>query len=489
MPNRRRVRWVAWAIAVLAAGPLGALPVVDPEPLACDGGRLDKLSHVLPELLEDATPSGSSDGRAGCFQPCTAHGSLVARVTSPALLDKLQRKYPAIKSAQFGDVVVMDLTALSERPRDALTALCDLADDLNDLRFLGGAVASGSAASMAKGGVNDRFLGGAVGYQSTASLAKGGVNDEWRKVINAPPDPPEQSGLTVAIIDGGLRGDHRALPQVDDYEVTDYVLADGTCASGRCCTAIELGNPTVKGGVYEDHPAMTLGTIAAEHGHQTGVSGLSRPHRILSIDPRGRGCGSAWNWATAVACAVELGADVIHYSGEGMPGHAERLLFEAAMARSGDVVLVLPAGNRWIDLDSCPRWPTSFNAKALTVTAFDRAGGTGSAVGHGANTVDLGFPMYSVYTTAAQGANSYNTFNLTSATSAIVTGSLMRMSGHSSFARCGATELAQLLLRFADPPRDRFWRANMSPLGGQLNLSFLHSAVGGAGGNPVSFCP
>lgn len=447
---------------------VAAVPLPEPLPPPCDAGAGDWLRALLKDLYADLpsmTATSSLGGQCPDLPVCYSTTELTATVTDGHAKQALD-KFDGIAAERFGNSLFIDVAGLKARIPTLVSVLCTIRPLVSNLRLSVGPPLNQTAPTVAHSQHD---------------------NADWRRVIEAPPAcEVKPSRLKVAVIDGDVLTDHEDLPTIDRYRVVGLVMADGDCKNGSCCESY------LKKGSYPstNHAAWTIGTIAAKPNNGLGIDGLSIPAAIISIDQTERDCPTMWRLASAMACAVERGANVIHYSAEPVGGADMQALFKPVVDRAvkADALMVFPSGNKSLNLDKCPAWPNAFNDHALTVGQFERSGGTGSMVGYGAGTVDLGLPLGDVYTTENCGSACYGSYGQTSAASAIVTGSVLQMSGHDNFQNCTAPQLGELLMSYAVPPSHPDVRRNVSPSGGQLNLHFLKTVVRDANGNAVDYC-
>jgi subtilisin family serine protease len=143
------------------------------------------------------------------------------------------------------------------------------------------------------------------------------------------------AGVTVAVLDTGVRADH------EDF-------APGTVLTGRSYVSDSygaVGNVDPNG-----HGTHVAGIIAAARDNARGVAGLSSatilPMRVLGAG----GSGSSYGIASAIRDSVDLGADVVNMS-LGGPGGSGIYDSVVEYARSRGVVVVAAAGNSRQDGD------------------------------------------------------------------------------------------------------------------------------------------
>lgn len=452
--------------AVLQLTANAAVPVPAPPPDPCTPENLARLDALLENLYpkSGAITSGvaSNDSEHSMSATRKSMTEVTAEIADGTVLMDLKKDYSSLPTARIGDTLFVDTRPLAGDQLRLLRALCTVAEKTTNPRPSTCFDSQGSTGNTV--GKND--------------------NLKWREAIGAPSsDSTPQSLLSVAVIDGPIIANHERLPPIEQYRVHGNVGIDGTCKGGSCCVAIPAdGTPKTYA-----HPARTVGTIAGLPTNGKEPVGLSRPARIVAIDPKSEDCETIWTLATAIQCAIDQKVDVIHYAREPVGGDAAHELFEPILDRAVNqgALLVFPAGNQATDLDLSPGWPNSYK-NALTVTAFDENGGAANQTGFGVGTVDLGFPLGRVYSSCNSAVDCFDSESgMTSSASAIVTGSILLMSGYDNYRKCTAQELAARLLEHKRAPKNKGW---WTAVGAQLNLSFLSDVKLDDDGNPEVGC-
>lgn len=154
----------------------------------------------------------------------------------------------------------------------------------------------------------------------------------------------------------------------------------------------------------DGHKDFTGTGLKDTHGHGTHISGLIEKHAGKSsycqiimkyYDPKAFGQSNIDNTVKAFELAIELGVDVINYSGGGMePNDREK----AAVLRALDkgIKVVAAAGNEHCDLDTkCKYFPAMYDDRISIVGNLDsnrvpaESSNSGSVVTHWEIGVDV----------------------------------------------------------------------------------------------------
>lgn len=236
-------------------------------------------------------------------------------------------------------------------------------------------------------------------------------------------DAPEAWDITtgsdsvvVAVIDTGVDYNHEDLaanmwvnedelngdPDVDDdgNGFVDDIYGYDFCTYGQSRDSDPMDD--------RGHGTHCAGTIGARGGNSTGVVGVNHVVKIMALKFLGSG-GTGWT-SDAVDCidyARQMGAHVINNSWGG--GSYMQSLKDAIEAFDG--VVACAAGNDYVDTDSNPHYPSSYDsANIISVTAVDRI--DDQYYNWGATSVDIGAPGRSILSTLP--VNEYGWANGTS---------------------------------------------------------------------------
>jgi type VII secretion-associated serine protease mycosin len=198
------------------------------------------------------------------------------------------------------------------------------------------------------------------------------------------------SGVTVAVIDTGVRGDHEdlssvVLPGVDFVQGTD----------GRI-------DPN-------GHGTHVAGIIAAQTDNGHGIAGGAPDVRILPVRVLdANGSGNTSNVAAGIIWATDHGARVINMS---LGGGASQGMHDAvAYAVAHNVVVVAAAGNNGDG--AAPVYPGAYD-EAIAVAAVDSNRNRASFSNTGSY-VDISAPGVSIVSTYGSAANAYASMSGTS---------------------------------------------------------------------------
>ncbi|MEQ9670220.1 S8 family serine peptidase [Coleofasciculus sp. G2-EDA-02] len=152
------------------------------------------------------------------------------------------------------------------------------------------------------------------------------------------------------------------------------------------------------------HGTHVAGTIAAEGNNGIGVTGVSWSANIMALKFLGAsGSGSTFNAIQAVEYATMMGANLTNNSWGG-GGFSQGLYDAIAAAGAAGQLFIAAAGNTGGNTDFSPHYPASYNLNNIISVANtnhnDQLSGTSS---YGLNSVDLGAPGSSVYSTIPGG--------------------------------------------------------------------------------------
>ncbi|MCM4083775.1 S8 family peptidase [Paractinoplanes hotanensis] len=227
-------------------------------------------------------------------------------------------------------------------------------------------------------------------------FSKISVAGAWQKSTGA--------GVTVAVLDTGVAGDHPDLA--------------GNVVAGYDAVANANGGATDPNG----HGTHVAGTIAAVTGNGVGISGIAPDAKIMPVRVLGaNGSGYMSDTAEGIVWAADHGASVINMS-LGSRSKVTAVSNAISYARSKGVVVVAAAGN-----DRANGSPTNYpaaDAGVIGVAATDSADRVGSYSNAGSY-VDVAAPgssILSTYPTALGSKNGYAGMSGTSMASPHVAG-------------------------------------------------------------------
>ncbi len=223
-------------------------------------------------------------------------------------------------------------------------------------------------------------------------------------------------GVTVAVIDSGINGNHEDLKKN---------IAGKFNTAGHAINGTEDNN---------GHGTHVAGIIAAQANNGKGVAGVAPEAKIISIKAldlmwnpytgRLSASGSTADIVRAVNMAVSKKVHVINMSlgGDYGPG-GEDPVYKAAVTNALDkgIVVVVAAGNETTDLASEDNTvlPAEFPG-VITVSATVEAGGKASYSNYGAGKITIAAPGSDIASTYK--ANSYAELDGTSMATPVVSG-------------------------------------------------------------------
>lgn len=156
-----------------------------------------------------------------------------------------------------------------------------------------------------------------------------------------------------------------------------------------------------------------------EHGHGTHIAGIIgakdgvAPRVSLMIlkyyDAETGGLDNLANTVRAIHYAVDMGANIINYSGGGILRN--RLEEEAIKyAASKGVLVIAAAGNEGVNSDFFPFYPADYDLpNIISVGAIDRTGALLNVSNYGQGSVDIAAPGKNIYSTLPGGRYGYMT--------------------------------------------------------------------------------
>ena len=243
--------------------------------------------------------------------------------------------------------------------------------------------------------------------------------------------------------------DNDANGYVDDLHGYDFVNNDG--------------NPTDDNG----HGTHVAGTIGAVGNNGIGTSGVAWTTKIMALKFLGAsGSGSTSGAVSAIYYAVDNGATILNNSWGG-GGYSQTLYDAIAYAQASGVIFVAAAGNAASDNDTVANYPSNYAvANVVAVASTTATDGLSSFSNYGANTVALGAPGSSIYSTYLN--NGYATLSGTSMATPHVAGALAVYWD----ANPNATA-AQVIQRLKDTVDPIAALTGRTSTGGRLNLNKL----------------
>jgi subtilisin family serine protease len=269
-------------------------------------------------------------------------------------------------------------------------------------------------------------------------------------------DRLDGDGVTVAVVDTGVDGDHPDLPAYDAARSRDFVRTDQSDAS-----------PLVD--VVESHGTHVAGVVGAVHGGDGGVEGVSDA-TLLGVRVLGSGGGSADAVAAGIRHAARQGADVINAS---LGSSRRSKVIEAAVdeARSRGALVVAASGN---DGNAGVAYPAAYDG-VLGVGATDRDDERAPFSQHGAD-LDLVAPGVSVLSTIPRTwfTTGYARYSGTSMAAPVVSGVAALAAG--ALPEVSPAELAAWLTDTATPLDAPAWAVGA----GRVDAGRLAATLSGA---------
>ena len=295
------------------------------------------------------------------------------------------------------------------------------------------------------------------------------------------------SNIIVAVIDSGIRLSHQDLTNnlwINPGEIAGNGLDDD--ANGivddvhgiNAVVTITSGNPNDDTG----HGTQVSGIIGAAGNNGVGVSGVAWKVKILPCKFLSGIGGFQDDLVQCLDYAIAKGARVINCSFT-TPVSSVTLSNAFLELRNAGIVVVAAAGNESRDNDMTPSYPASFPMdNIVAVTATTRT--DGQAYNYGANSVHLGAPGVSIYSTDYSSDASYSSDNGTSFAVPCVSGALALLMAE--FPGLTYRQIIDRLLGTVDPLPSL---AGRCITGGRLNLAKALSGGFSIQPTPYSWVP
>jgi hypothetical protein len=239
------------------------------------------------------------------------------------------------------------------------------------------------------------------------------------------------SDIVVAVIDTGIDYDHPDLAAnmwVNPGEIAGNNADDdgnGVIDDIYGYNAFSNnGNPDDGNG----HGTHCAGTIGGRGNNSVGVPGVNWNVKLMALKFLGdNGSGSLAGAIQAINYMVMMknrGVNIrVSNNSWGGGGYSQALANAIQAAKNAGILFVAAAGNSANDNDSNPSYPANYDVdNVVSVAAIDSSGNLASFSNYGANTVDIGAPGVSVYSTYKNG--SYASLSGTSMATPHVSGAL-----------------------------------------------------------------
>jgi subtilisin family serine protease len=211
------------------------------------------------------------------------------------------------------------------------------------------------------------------------------------------------SNIVVAVIDSGIHLTHRDLTNnlwINPGEIAGNGLDDDGNGIVDDVHGFNAVNGAAPGHPQDDfgHGTHVAGIIGATGNNGAGVSGVAWQVRLMAckfLDNFGN--GALTDLVDCLDYALTNGAHLLNCSFES-PVAGATLSNAFWGLRSAGLLVAAAAGNSGTDNDAVPKYPASFAMdNIVAVTATTRT--DGQAYNYGANSVDLGAPGVSLYST------------------------------------------------------------------------------------------
>ena len=171
------------------------------------------------------------------------------------------------------------------------------------------------------------------------------------------------------------------------------------------------------------HGTHIAGIIGAVGGNGIGISGVCPKVSLMILkyfDPKSKGNDNLKNTVRAIRYAVDMGANVINYSGGGTDPNDDEFA-AIKYAQDKGVLVVAAAGNEHSNSDVAHYYPADYNlSNIISVTAIDTFAKVLRSSNYGTKTVHIAAPGEGIYSTLPGG--NYGLMTGTSQATAFVSG-------------------------------------------------------------------
>ncbi len=242
------------------------------------------------------------------------------------------------------------------------------------------------------------------------------------------------STVYVGVIDEGVMYAHQDLSQnmwVNPFDPVDGVDNDGNgFVDDQRGWDFNGNDNTTYDNTQDDHGTHVSGTIGAVGGNAVGVAGVCWSVKIITCKFLGGAGGSIANAVRAVDYLTDLktrhGLNVAASNNSYTGGGYSQAMFDAiGRANTANILFVCAAGNdNGRNLDTTPVYPGSYtNANVICVASITSTGARSSFSNVGLNSVDLGAPGSTIYSTLPSNTGKkYGAYSGTSMATPHVTG-------------------------------------------------------------------
>tara|TARA_B100000749_G_C18450156_1_gene476103 strand:- start:7004 stop:8377 length:1374 start_codon:yes stop_codon:yes gene_type:complete len=173
------------------------------------------------------------------------------------------------------------------------------------------------------------------------------------------------------------------------------------------------------------HGTHIAGIIGAVGGNKIGITGIAPKVSLMILkyyDPKSTSNNNLKNTIRAFEYAIDMGADIINYSGGGLEKSPQE---EAVIkkAKEKGILVVAAAGNESSNSDVKGYYPADYDLdNIISVTAIDRRKNVLSSSNFGVKTVDIAAPGNDIYSTLPRDKGGYGVMTGTSQATAFVSG-------------------------------------------------------------------
>jgi subtilisin family serine protease len=293
---------------------------------------------------------------------------------------------------------------------------------------------------------------------------------------------PQKRDVYVGIIDEGYMFAHPDLA-ANVGTNTNEIAGNGIDDDGNGYVDDVYGwdfdknDATVFDGAGDDHGTHVAGTIAAVGGNGAGVAGVCWTGiKLLNAKFLGRRGGTTANAIKAIDYFIDLkrrGFNIVALNNSwGGGGFSGALQAAIDRADASGILFVAAAGNESNNNDASAAYPAAYpNKNIISVAALTSTGGLASYSNYGQQTVDIGAPGSSIWSTVPVSkrgllAADYASYSGTSMATPHVTGAAAMYAGRHPGAT--ADQIKAAILASAVPTPSL---AGKTVTGGRLNVS------------------